>query len=378
MAAARGALSARFRKRFPRGPAIRAELELDTAGVTVLFGPSGAGKTTVLRCLAGLEHPEEGFIHCGDEIWYDAGLGIALPPQKRRAGYLSQGCAVFPHLTARQNIEYGIADLGKTERVLRTAAMIRLLQLAGLENRRPGQLSGGELQRVALARALAPQPRLLLLDEPLSALDAPARGRLQGELRRLLSQAGIPALLVTHDRTEAIALGDRVAVMAAGSIRQTGPVQEVFNRPADLAVAESVGMETVVPARIVAAGNGLLTLAAGAARISALDPGDIDGNDVFLCIRAEEVMLEKGPASQGSARNHLPGRITALAPEGALVRVFLDCGFPLVALITRQSREDLSLAPHDTVYAVVKATSVHLIPHFLRGPSSAQLSDKIG
>ncbi len=365
MAAELNALSFHFEKRFPGGAIVKADLQLPMAsgGVTVLFGPSGAGKTTILRCLAGLERPEQGFIRCGEEIWYDAERGVSRPPQERRVGYLFQDYAVFPHLTARQNVEYGLMNWKAALRRERVASMLDLLELRGLEDRHSRQLSGGELQRVALARALAPNPRLLLLDEPLSALDAPTRSRLQAELRRLLAKVGVPTLLVTHDRTEAIALGDRIGVIVAGTIRQIGPVQEVFSRPADLAVAQSVGVETVVPARITGASNGLLLVEAGQARIAACDPGDIEGPDVFLCIRAEEVMLEHGPPSRGSARNHLAGRITEIVPEGALVRVLLDCGFPLIALITKQSREDLSLNCGDQINAVVKATSVHLIAH---------------
>ena len=357
-------LIAGFEMRYPSGALVEAALRLSIGGppVTVLFGPSGSGKTTVLRCLAGLERPQRGSITCGDEVWYDAARRVSLSPQKRRIGYLFQEYALFPHLKVRQNIQYGLSGLAPGQRAERTAAMIALFELGGIADRHPRQLSGGQMQRVALARAIAPAPRLLLLDEPLSALDAPTRERLRGDLRRLLTRAGVPALVVTHDKTEAITLGDRMAVIVDGKIHQTGSVQEVMGSPADAAVAHSVGVETVTPARVVEASGGLLKVEAGSIRIAAVDPGNLDGPDVFLCIRAEDVMLERGEPSHGSARNHLAGRITAAISEGPVVRVMLDCGFPLAALVTKQSFEDMNLAEGEAVTAVVKATSLHLIP----------------
>ena len=155
------------------------------------------------------------------------------------------------------------------------------------------------MQKVALARTLAPEPRLLLLDEPLSALDDPTRGRLRSELRRLLTQIGVATVLVTHDRSEAIALGDQLAVVAGGRIQQVGPVEEVFRYPANHSVAQSVGVETVLPGQVVGTGGGLLKVQAGQVHLTAVDPGDIEGTDVYLCIRAEEVILERGPCRQG-------------------------------------------------------------------------------
>jgi molybdate transport system ATP-binding protein len=354
-------LVARFTKRYPGGVVIEADLGLepDRAPVTVLFGPSGSGKTTILRCLAGLERPEEGTIRFGDEVWLDTARGVGLPPQQRRIAYLSQDYALFPHLTVGGNIAFGLTAPA-VERRRRVADLVARLGLEGLEGRYPSRISGGQAQRVALARALATEPRLLLLDEPLSSLDAPLREPLRRELRQWLTSVGIPALVVTHDRIEALALGDRLAVLAEGRIRQTGPVHEVFSRPADLAVARTVGVETVVPGRVVATSDSLATVAVGDVRILAFDPGDA-GQEVFVCIRAEEVVVEQGQSSRTSARNHLPGRVTRLEPEGPLVRVRLDCGFPLAALVTRPACEDLGLDEGAPVTAIVKATSIHLV-----------------
>jgi molybdate transport system ATP-binding protein len=356
------ALVSEIEKTFPGGAAIAAvfTLEADAAPVTVLFGPSGSGKTTILRCLAGLERPDSGSIRCGDETWFDAVRPICVPPQARRIGYLFQEYALFPHLTVAQNIGFGVGG-PRPERQARVASLLDALQLRGLETRYPSHLSGGQQQRVALARALATQPRVLLLDEPLCALDAPTREPLRRELRRVLTRYGIPTLLVTHDRVEALTLGDRMLVIADGRIRQAGPVHEVFSRPADLTVARSVGMETVIPGRVVAHAAGLLTVEVGRARLTVYDPGEVEGS-VFVCIRAEDVVLERGALPRMSARNHLDGRIVALNPEGLLCRVTVDCGFALAALITRPAREDLALAVGDTITAVVKATAIHLIP----------------
>ena len=364
-------LRVQIEKRFAKGPAIEAAVQLDTCqgpAVTVLFGPSGSGKTTILRCLAGLEVPERGFIHFDGEVWFDAQQRISLSPQRRRVGYLSQDYALFPHLTVRQNLEYGLCDRAKAEREKRVTEMVSLLQIEGLERRYPRELSGGQLQRVALARTVAPAPRLLLLDEPLSALDDATRSRVRTELRRLLTELGIPTLVVTHDRTEAIALGDHMAVVVQGRIQQTGSVEEVFSRPANDMVAASVGVETVIPGIVIAFDSDLLTVQASQVQIFAVDPGDVQRPEVYLCIRAEEVILSKTLDSQESARNRLPGVVTSVLQEGSLIRVGLDCGIPLVAFVTKPARDDMNLKKGDSVTAVIKATSVHVIPRTRGAP----------
>jgi molybdate transport system ATP-binding protein len=356
-------LSVEIERRFPGGPTVSAALDLSLDGepVTVLFGPSGSGKTTLLRCLAGLDRPDAGRVHFGAETWFDAAARVFVPPQERGVGFLFQDYALFPHLTVAGNVGYGLSSLGRREREERVREVARLLRIEDLLRRRPGQISGGQRQRVALARALAPRPRLLLLDEPLSALDAPTREELRGELRRLLEKAAVPALLVTHDRVEALALGDRMAVLAEGSVRQVGTVQEVFSSPADLVVARVVGTENVAPAHVLRRENGLVILAVGSARLTAVDPGHL-GNEAYACIRAEEVTLEPAPGAPTSARNLLAARVVALSPEGAMVRVVLDCGFRLVAVVTRQSVEQFGLAPGREVAALVKAPAVRLVP----------------
>ena len=356
-------LAADFEKRFTDGPVIRASIRcpVDAFAVTVLFGPSGSGKTTVLRCLAGLERPDQGTIRFKEQVWFDAASGVFAPPQQRGIGFLFQEYALFPHRTVAGNIAYGLANVAWSERRQRIAELLDLLHLKGLEDRYPRQLSGGQQQRVALARALARRPQVLLLDEPLSALDLPTREQLRRELRRLLAELQIPTLLVTHDRVEAIGLGDRVVVLYQGRTCQSGTIQEVFTRPADLSMARIVGVETVEPARVVQAGDGLATVAVGRAQLVALAPTEING-EVYLCIRAEDVIVEKGAAAQSSARNRLVGTICSLSREGPLTRLNVDCGFPLMAVITNQACEELALGPGETVTVLVKAPAIHLIP----------------
>jgi molybdate transport system ATP-binding protein len=229
-------------------------------------------------------------------------------------------------------------------------------------------LSGGEAQRVALARALTPAPRLLLLDEPFAALDAPTRRRLRRDVRSLLHTTATPAVLVTHDRTEALAMGDAVAVVIAGRIRQVGPITDVFGRPADVDVAAALGIEAVLPAHIVAVSGGLIEVAVEDVILHVAERAEHDpittGSDVYVCIRAEDVTLETRAPGQASTRNHLAARVVAITAEGPIDRVALDCGFPLDALITRRSREELNLTPGAHVTAAIKATSVHLVPRF--------------
>jgi molybdate transport system ATP-binding protein len=353
-------LVAAFLKRHSPSVSIRANLRLDSGDerVTVLFGPSGSGKTTILRCLAGLDQPEEGVIRFGDDTWFDAAAGVNRPPQQRRLAYVSQDYGLFPHLTVDQNIRFGMNPAVQSRE--RVTALLRATRLEGMERRFPAQLSGGERQRAALARALARDPRLILLDEPLAALDLPLRDPMRRELRQFLRSIDVPSILVTHDRVDALTLGDQMAVLAGGYIRQIGPVHEVFSHPVDFEVAASVGVETVVPGEIVESTNGLATVRVGTAHLMAAHAGELTGA-VFACIRAEDVMLEATPPSGVSARNQLTGRIVAMRPEGAVVRVTLDCDFSLSALITRPARDELRLSEGAIVTAVIKATAIHLI-----------------
>ena len=355
-------LQASFLRAFPEGASVKIDaLQIHGAGTTVLFGPSGSGKSTVLRCLGGLDQPQKGRISFGQDCWFDGDSGRFVPARQRGVGYVPQSYALFPHLSVARNIGYGLSHLSRQEQHRQIVKTMDWLALAGLAQRRPGELSGGEQQRVALARALIRQPRLLLLDEPLSALDAPTRVRLRSELRQLLKQLNIPTLLVTHDRGEALALGDHLILLEAGRILQRGPVHEVFSRPCDSSVAGLVGVETVQPATVLESSDGLVTLQAGTTRLVALSPPLEAGAEVYACIRAEDVILMRGDVGQSSPRNSLAVAVVRLTSEGSVVKIDLDAGFPLTALLTKQAREELAVQPGERLRALVKAPNIHLV-----------------
>ncbi len=221
--------------------------------VVALFGPSGAGKTLTLDCLAGLVRPEAGRITVNGRVLFDAAAGVDLRPQARRLGYVFQGYALFPHLTVAENVAFGLPDWPRAERRRRAVALLERLGIAALADRAPRELSGGEQQRVALARALAPDPEVLLLDEPLSALDAPLRRQLREELARLIREWGKTVVLVTHDLAEAYQLGDRLVVCEAGRVVQVAPKAELLSCPASEAVARLVGVRNIVHGTVVKA-----------------------------------------------------------------------------------------------------------------------------
>ncbi|SLM49005.1 Molybdate/tungstate import ATP-binding protein WtpC [Nitrospira japonica] len=350
-------------KTFPGRATIRARIRypVEASTVLILFGPSGSGKTTVLRSVAGLECPEQGTIRFISRTWLDTAAGVNISPQDRRIGYMAQEYALFPTYTVAGNIAYGLGHLSVSDRKRRVSEVLELFQLGGLESVKPRELSGGQQQRVALARAVAPRPQLLLLDEPLSALDAPTRIRLRGELRSLLKQLALPSIIVTHDREEALALGDVMAAMSDGAVLQVGTPQDVFSRPANAEVAKIVGVETVVQGRVLQAADSLVTIEVGEQTLTALDGPEL-GSAVFVCIRAEDVMLEKIGTAPTSARNHVKGIVRDIASAGPLVKVSLDCGFPLGVLVTRSALEELGLEPGSPVRAAIKAGSVHVVP----------------
>jgi molybdate transport system ATP-binding protein len=351
--------------RFASGVEVAISLvrSLAPGSILVLFGPSGAGKTTVLRAVAGLMRPDRGHILLDGRPWFDSEARLFVSPQGRRVGYVAQEAALFPHLTVRANVEYGLRGVPAEQRRQRVESLLQLVGAGGWAERRPRELSGGQAQRVMLARALAPAPPLLLLDEPFGALDAATRRELRRELRGLLRDTGTAAILVTHDRYEAMAIGDDVAIMVDGRLRQVGPVAEVFRRPADPLAARALGVETVL-AGIVEDGDdrGLVTLRVGAARLTAIaDASYVPGEQVFACLRAEDVVVERpGPAAD-SARNHLAGVVAGIEHEGAVDRLRIDCGFELVAAITSRSREEMALEAGAEVVAAFKATAVHLV-----------------
>jgi molybdate transport system ATP-binding protein len=327
--------------------AYRLELALEVGRETIaLVGPSGAGKTTVLRAIAGLLPPERGRVALGETVWFDSDRGIDVPPEERSVGLVFQEYALFPHMTVEQNVAYG----GRA----RVDEMLGWLGIAELSKARPDELSGGERQRVALARALARDPAVLLLDEPLTALDTHTRGRVRGELRELLAELRLPTLLVTHDFQDAAALAERIGVIADGRIVQEGTATELVAAPASPFVADFTG-GNLLPGLAHATRNGLteVVLDDGTTVIST----DQGSGRVGVVVYPWEVAVARS-APDDSMQNHVSGRIASLVPVANRVRVHVG---PLTAEITAASADRLGLKPGETVVASFKATGTRLV-----------------
>jgi molybdate transport system permease protein len=333
------------------------------AAAAGLFGVSGSGKSTLVEIVAGLRRPQTGRIVLGATVLADAEAGVFLPPQARRIGFVPQDGALFPHLTVEGNLCFAEKRAPFAGRAARRAQVCALLGIGALLGRRVPGLSGGERQRVALARALVSAPQLLLLDEPLAALDAARKETILLYLRRVRDELRLPMLFVSHAREEVLALCDTLAVIDGGRLLQHGPVAEVFRRPASDAVARVVGVETVLPGRLLGGEGQLAVVEVGGVRLHGLADRLPAGTEaVLVSIRAEDVLLVRdGAPVNTSARNRWRGTVVALVDEGALVRVELDCGFPLVARLTRQAAAEFDLVAGREVGALVKAPSVHLI-----------------
>src|SRR5437763_1682225 len=300
-----------LRKQFAIGrPAVDGvSFEVPAGEIVVLLGPSGCGKTTTLRCVAGLEHPTGGRISIGDRVVSEPERGVLVSPRERDIGMVFQSYAVWPHMTVRQNVAYPLKHRRKNGgRVDINAKVNDTLELVGLGDyaERPvTSLSGGQMQRVALARSLVYRPQLLLLDEPLSNLDAKLRIRLRDELRRILKQTGMTGLYVTHDQSEAVVLGDRIGVMREGKLLQMAPPAEIYNRPADPFVANFTGASNVLLGTVLARSGEKATIDLGAAgHIDAWTPQALSaGDQARVALRAEHVRLgERGPANAFSGR----------------------------------------------------------------------------
>jgi molybdate transport system ATP-binding protein len=352
-----------FAFRYRQGPGVvcRWQDPIDAPRVTVFLGPSGSGKTAVLRCLAGLERPQSGHVRFGDRVWFDASLRINLPPDRRDVGVLFQEYALFPHLTVEQNVAFAARQISKSAARARVAELLDVFRLQGLAARLPGQLSGGQQQRVGLARAVFRRPKLLLLDEPLSALDRPTREEIREDLRTLIQGLGIPAYIVSHDRADALTLADRTVLLDEGKIVQSGTTEDVFDRPATPAAARLVGIDTILLGRITTVENGLARVTVAGQEVCAEAPAEA-GHEAALCIRAEDVSLARHVPDDLSAVNRWRAVVESETTEGPFVRVRLDCGFRLAALVTREAWRRLSLKPGDEAWAIVKAATIRALP----------------
>jgi molybdate transport system ATP-binding protein len=308
---------------------LQAALEVEAGQTVVLFGRSGAGKSLLLRALAGIHHPVAGKIELNGQVLLDTAHGIDQPPQVRRLGYVAQSYALFPHLTVRENVAFGLHAFGSAERRQRTDSLLHTLQLEGLADRRPAQLSGGQQQRVALARALAIEPRALLLDEPFAALDAPLRRLLRRELQTLRHRYGFSMVFVTHDLGDACALADRIAVLERGQIVQVGTPSEILYRPAPPVVARLTGMRNVFPARVVAAVDGGLQVVTDRFAVRTRPYPFQIGAAVDLYVRPEHVVLIRPEHEHDPRRENLVrGQIVDETHLGPVHTLYLRLSLP--------------------------------------------------
>lgn len=324
------------------------DVALHVDGTVALVGPSGAGKTTVLRVIAGLERPTRGRVAVGDDVWLDTAANVDIPPERRRVGVVFQDYALFPHMSVRSNVAFGAG--GRP-----VDWLLERLHVRHLADVRPGELSGGERQRVAIARALARDPEVLLLDEPLSALDPHTRGQVQGELAELLGTLGLPSLLVTHDFEDAAALADDIGVLGQGRILQFGAPAELVAAPGDTFVASFTGANVL--RGTASEGPSGLTAVALDAGFTAYST-DAGRGPVALAVHPWEVAVAR-KAPDDSAVNHVQAPIRSIVPLGNRVRVRIG---PVTGEITTQSAERLALREGEVVVASFKATATRLLP----------------
>jgi len=337
-------------------------------GFTILFGASGAGKTTLLDCVAGLVRPDNGRIAIGKRVMFDTAENVDVPTSRRRVGYVLQDLALFPHLTVEQNISYGLTHLPAEEQAKRRQNILQQFRISPLAKRNACEISGGERQRVALARTLVTDPVVLLLDEPLAALDAATKAKIIDDLREWNRLHRIPILYVTHSRDEVFALGERVIVLEAGRIVAEGTPHEVMRAPQMETVAQLAGFENVLDATVEAVhperGTMLCQLtAAGSAKLLLETPlvRAETGSLLKVGIRAGDILLATSPPVGLSARNVIPGRITSLQQRDVIVAAKIDCGVDIEVHLTLAARDSLRLSAGHQVWLVIKTHSCHLM-----------------
>jgi molybdate transport system ATP-binding protein len=363
-------LNARLRKSFLSAEReFSLDIDFDAApGFNILFGASGSGKTTVLNCVAGLTAPDAGRIAVRGRVLFDDASRIDVPVAKRRVGYVLQDLALFPHLTVEQNTEYGLAHLPRPERKDLAAAILREFRIEHLSHQRPERISGGERQRVALARSLVTDPCVLLLDEPLAALDTATKSKILDDLRRWSQAHRIPILYVTHNREEVLALGERVLVLEEGRIIAQGTPHEVMRAPVQETVAQLSGFENIFDATVYLTqeDRGTLTcrLPGPAGKFVLLETPLIRaevGSRLRVGIRAGDILLAIAKPVGLSARNVLAGNVRSLERRDMMISARVDCGVEMEVYLTLAAREALELFEGREVWLVIKTHSCHLM-----------------
>ncbi len=366
------ALAARIRKARCGQSGSRFVLDVDIEarpGITILFGPSGAGKSTLLDCIAGVVQADSGRISVGEETLLDVERGVNVSARYRKMAYVFQNLALFPHMTAKQNVAYGLADVRSAEREQRVSAMLEAFRVERLAGRRPDELSGGERQRVALARSLATSPRVLLLDEPLTALDAGLKKSIMDDLRVWNAVQKIPILYVTHSRVEVDALGERVIVLDQGKVVGAGTPLEILEAPRRSSMAQAAGFENLLSGKVTE-----LREADGVMRVR-IDGSSCEmetplgyrevGSSVRLAIRAGDILLGIEPPRGLSARNVMAGKIISLEQRGTLfvarVATVSDGSVIFTVHLTPGAKRSLQLDVDRRVWLVVKTHSCHVL-----------------
>lgn len=335
------------------------------AGITILFGPSGAGKSTLLDCVAGLVRPEGGRIALGEKILFDMDTRVDLPPQRREMGYLFQSAALFPHMSVEENVAYGLDRVPVDVRQEHVTEILKAFRVGDLQARKPGEISGGEAQRVALARALVTEPRALLLDEPLTGLDAELKSAIVDDLRAWNAAKRIPILYVTHSREEVDALGERVIALENGQVVSSGAPMDVLDAPRRKRLAQAAGFENLLAGTVLdlREADGVMRVRLGETVCEIEVPLGYAavGTRVRVAIRAGDILLATEQPRGLSARNVMEGKITSLERRGTMVIARVDCGVTFLAHVTPGAVRSLELTAGQKVWLVLKTHSCHVV-----------------
>lgn len=337
-------------------------------GISILFGPSGAGKTTLLDCIAGLSKPDAGQLTISNRVLFDSAKHVEVPITRRNIGYVFQDLALFPHLKVEANVGYGLSSLSAAERKTRVEQALEALGIASLARRSPSELSGGERQRVALARALVTRPSVLLLDEPLAALDLPIRMKIADDLRRSIQSSPIAVLYVTHSRDEVFMLGEHLLVIERGKIIAEGTPHQVLSAPRLETVAQLAGFENIFDATVTSIHEDRGTMTCRLASLASV-PVELEtplvrsqpGDSLRVGISAGDILLATEKPAGLSARNVLRGTLLSLNQRDAIIVARVDCGVEIAAHLTLGARDSLGLAPGRELWVIVKTHSCHLL-----------------
>ena len=362
------ALAARVRKAYVGNatPSFLLDLEIEVpSGITILFGASGAGKSTLLDCIAGLTQPDAGRIAMNGDVFFDSEENLNVLPQRRQIAYVFQTLALFPHMTVEANVAYGLRDAPEQARSARVSEILQMFRVEQFRARKPREISGGEKQRVALARSLVTLPRVLLLDEPLTGLDAELKGSIIEDLRAWNAAQKIPILYVTHSREEVDALGEHVIALEHGKIVSEGTPREVLDAPRRKRLAQAAGFENLLAGTVLdlREPDGVMRVRlAGAPREIEVPLGHASpGDRVRIAIRAGDILLATEAPRGLSARNVLAGKIASVERRGVIVIARVDCGLIFTVHVTPGAERALELAVEKKVWLVLKTHSCHFV-----------------